>query len=108
MVANSMRTMISAIVFTALTLIGWILYCVFLPKLKDKYVLMYGIPSLLSITTMFDTVYLFAYVLDVFCPDSDPDGCTEEANVIMIFFAVFFAIAVNILYCLYKLIDRVV
>ena len=65
-----------------------------------------GIPALLSITTMFNTVYLFSYVLDLVCPDSDPDGCTEEANVIFVFFAVFFGIAVNILYCLYKLIDR--
>ena len=101
-----MTSTIASIVLTVLTTAAWISYCVFLPKMMDAFALKYGIPVILSFTTMFNTMYLFSYVLDLLCPDTDPDGCAGEANAFLVFFCVFFIIAVNLLYCFYKIIDR--
>ncbi|CDW87469.1 UNKNOWN [Stylonychia lemnae] len=107
LVLNSLTTIIASAVASVLTIIGWILYVVFVNKMGNSFILKFGIPVLLAVLTVFDTLYLFSYVLDWFCPDTDPDGCTEEANVILIVFIVFFSIAVNLLWCCYRVIDRI-
>ena len=56
--------------------------------------------------SMFTLFYVFSYVLDLACPDDDPDRCSGEASVVLVIFIMSFVVILNIIYCAYRIIAR--
>ena len=63
-------------------------------------------PLGMAAMSLFTLFYIFSYVLELACPDDDPDHCAGEASVVLVIFIMSFVVIVNVVYCLYRLIYR--